>query len=170
MNEPDTSALRRTYRSAATALHESDSLVVASQPKALYDMVADVTRMGEWSPVCRACWWDPGHGPRPGARFTGRNEWSDQTWETGSEVVVADHGREFAFVVSETGTRWGYEFSPVQGGTRVTESWDIPEPSLAVWRERAGADADAQVLDRIERTHTEIVATLAAIKRAAELT
>ena len=23
-------------------------------------MVSDVTRMGEWSPVCKACWWDEG--------------------------------------------------------------------------------------------------------------
>lgn len=166
MNEPDASSLRRRYRSPAAALHQSYSLVVAGRPEEVYDMVADVRRMGEWSPVCKACWWDPGHGPRAGARFTGRNEWSDQTWETGSEVVVADRGREFAFVVSETGTRWGYEFSAAQGGTRVTESWDIPEPALALWRERAGADADAQVLDRTERTHAEILATLAAIRRA----
>jgi hypothetical protein len=31
-------------------------------PESLYDMVCDVTRMGEWSPVCLACWWDDGQG------------------------------------------------------------------------------------------------------------
>ena len=30
--------------------------------------------MGEWSPICRACWWDEGGGPQVGAWFTGRNE------------------------------------------------------------------------------------------------
>jgi hypothetical protein len=27
-------------------------------------MVADVTRVGEWSPMCTACWWDEGDGWR----------------------------------------------------------------------------------------------------------
>src|SRR5919197_5403834 len=101
----------------------SESIVVARPPDELYDMVADVTRMGEWSPVCKACWWDEGAAPRVGAWFTGRNEMGEHTWETRSEVVAADRGREFAFVVSVSGTRWGYEFAPVDGGTRLTESW-----------------------------------------------
>ena len=152
------------------ALHESGSVVVAREPDEVYDMVADVTRMGEWSPVCKACWWDVGDAPEVGARFTGRNELPDRTWETSSEVVVADRGREFAFVVSETGTRWGYEFRPVDGGTRVTEAWDLTPRVVAVWTERAGTDAEAQILDRVERTRAEIAATLAAIKKAAEAT
>jgi hypothetical protein len=151
------------------ALHESDSVVIARQPHEVYDMVADVTRMGEWSPVCKACWWEVDDTRGVGARFTGRNEMPDRTWETHAEVVAADRGREFAFVITETGTRWGYEFSPLDGGTRVTESWDIPPAAVAVWRERAGGDAEAQFVDRIERTRTEIAATLAAIKAAAEL-
>src|SRR5205814_328861 len=36
----------------------SDSIVVARSPEDLYDMVSDVTQMGSWSPVCKACWWD----------------------------------------------------------------------------------------------------------------
>ena len=55
-----------------SSLQYSESIVVARSPEALYDMVSDVTRMGEWSPVCTACWWDDGDGPRPGAWFTGR--------------------------------------------------------------------------------------------------
>jgi hypothetical protein len=149
------------------ALHESGFVVVARQPDEIYDMVADVTRMGEWSPVCKACWWEDGT-PGVGARFTGRNELFDRTWETHAQVVAADRGREFAFVVTETSTRWGYEFSPIDGATRVTESWDIPPSAVAVWKARAGADAEAQIVDRIERTRTEIAATLAAIKEAAE--
>src|SRR5688500_18974198 len=96
-------------------LEHSDSIVIARPPADLYDMVSDVTRMGEWSPVCKACWWDEGDTARVGAKFTGRNEVPDRTWETRSEVVAADPGREFAFVVESTGTRWGYTFSPVDG-------------------------------------------------------
>ena len=55
-------------------LRYTESAVVACPPDTLYNMVSDVTRMGEWSPICRACWWDEGQGPRAGAWFTGRNE------------------------------------------------------------------------------------------------
>ena len=57
-----------------SSLQYSESIVVARSPEVLYDMVSDVTRMGEWSPVCTACWWDDGDGPRIGAWFTGHNE------------------------------------------------------------------------------------------------
>jgi hypothetical protein len=92
---------------AMTSLHYSESVVVARSPEALYDMVSDVTRMGEWSPVCTTCWWDDGDGPREGAWFTGRNELPERTWETRSKVVAADRGREFAFMVNGSWVRLG---------------------------------------------------------------
>ncbi len=50
-------------------LYYSESVVTACSPEAAYDLVSDITRMGEWSPVCKACWWDEGDGPRVGAWF-----------------------------------------------------------------------------------------------------
>ncbi|HEY4408511.1 MAG TPA: SRPBCC family protein [Acidimicrobiia bacterium] len=149
-------------------LRHSDSIVVARSPEDLYDLVADVTHMGEWSPVCKACWWDGGDGPRLGALFTGRNELPERTWETRSEVVAADRGREFAFVVQMTGTRWGYTFTPVEGGTELTESWEFPPGAFAVLQERFGDDAPVQIANRQELARTGIAATLAAIKKTAE--
>jgi Polyketide cyclase / dehydrase and lipid transport len=149
-------------------LRESGSIVVARSPEELYDLVADVTRMGEWSPVCKACWWDDGQDPRVGAGFTGRNELPDRTWETHSEVVAADPGREFAFVVTVTGTRWGYTFTPVDGGTELTESWEFPSDGYAFFQDRYGDDAAAQIAARQELARTGIATTLAAIKKTAE--
>lgn len=133
-------------------------------------MVTDVTRMGEWSPVCKACWWDEGSGPRIGARFTGRNEVPERTWETRSEVVAADRGREFAFVVAEppTRARWGYTFEPVDGGTRLTETWDFPPEGAAFFAARFGDDAPAQIATRSDAAEQGIAATLEAIKQSAE--
>ena len=88
--------------------HQSGSVLVACPPEALYDLVSDVTRTGEWSPICEACWWDEGDGPRVGAHFTGRNVTPSRTWETRCVVVAADPGREFAWVVGEDIVRWGY--------------------------------------------------------------
>jgi ribosome-associated toxin RatA of RatAB toxin-antitoxin module len=44
-------------------LEYSEAVFVEASPQALYEMVSDVTRMGDWSPICKACWWDDGDGP-----------------------------------------------------------------------------------------------------------
>jgi hypothetical protein len=146
----------------------SDSIVVARAAEDLYDMVSDVTRMGEWSPVCKECWWEEGGAPVVGAWFIGRNEVPDRTWKTRSEVVVADRGREFAFIVGGSYARWGYTFTPIEGGTRITESWEFLPDAATLFEERFGAEAQAQTDDRAESARTGIAATLAAIKRSAE--
>jgi hypothetical protein len=149
-------------------LQYSESIVVACSPEALYDMVSDVSRMGEWSPVCRACWWDDGDGPRPGAWFTGRNETPDRTWDTRSQVVTADRGREFVFAVGGSWVRWGYAFTPAAEGTLLTESWEFLTAGITRFHDRYGDDAEAQIADRTEAARAGIPATLAAIKKAAE--
>ena len=146
----------------------SDSIVIARSPEELYDMVSDVTRMGEWSPVCRACWWDDGDSALVGAWFTGRNELPERTWETRSKIVAADRGREFAFIVGGSYVRWGYTFTTIEGGTQVTESWEFLRGGAVMFEERFGADANAQVANRAELARTGIPATLAALKRIAE--
>jgi hypothetical protein len=151
-----------------TSLHYSESVVVARPPEVVYDMVSDVTRMGEWSPVCKACWWDEGEGPRQGAWFTGRNELPERTWETRSRVVAADRGREFAFEVNGSWVRWRYTFAAVDGGTLVTESWEFLPDGIAGFHDRYGENAPAQIADRAEKARTGIPVTLAAIKKAAE--
>jgi hypothetical protein len=131
-------------------------------------MVSDVTRIGEWSPVCKACWWDEGSSARAGGWFTGRNATADRTWETRSEVVVAERGREFAFIVGGSYVRWGYTFTVVGEGTRVTESWDFLPEGIAMFEEKFGADAPTQISDRTKAAHDGIPLTLAALKRTAE--
>jgi hypothetical protein len=152
-----------------TSLSYSEPIVISRSAETLYDLVSDVTRMGEWSPVCKACWWDSGiTTPQVGAWFTGRNEIPGRTWETRSEVVAAAPAREFAFLVGGAWVRWGYTFTPVDGGTQVTESWEFLPAGLARFEERYGADAQAEIADRTEAARAGIPVTLAAIKRAAE--
>jgi hypothetical protein len=151
-----------------TKLSHAESIVIARTPEDVYDMVADVTRMGEWSPVCKACWWDDGGGPAVGAWFTGRNELPERTWETRSEVVAADRGREFTFLVGGKLVRWAYTFTPVDGGTKVTEAWDFLPDGIAMFEERFGDDADGQIANRSEAARVGIPATLATLKHIAE--
>lgn len=146
----------------------SESIVIHRPPEVLYALVSDVTRTGEWSPICKACWWDEGHGPHAGAWFTGRNETPERTWETRSEVIVAEPGREFTFVVGGSLVRWRYTLSPVDAGTELTESWEFLPGGIARFEDRYGADAQGQIANRTEEAHQGIPITLAAMKRIAE--
>ncbi|MEX2100842.1 MAG: SRPBCC family protein [Acidimicrobiia bacterium] len=136
----------------------SGTMVIAADPETLYDMVSDVTRMGEWSPACQSCAWDAesldgGDRPAVGSWFTGKNKLGDFEYETRCEVTVADRGKEFTWVVGgaeEGAAQWRYTFAAVDGGTEVEESsallrlsgffTDMPEDRLReiVARNQAG--------------------------------
>lgn len=157
------------------SVHEFHDFVhVQAAPEDVYRLVADITRMGEWSPVCKECWWDTdaaaanGQVVKVGDWFTGRNELPDRTWETRSQVVAAEPGREFAFVVWGAYVRWGYAFDADGRGTKVTESWHVLPAGVAYFVERFGDNADAELELRHQLARTGIPQTLAAIKAAAE--
>jgi hypothetical protein len=151
------------------SLRHSDSILIAAAPDALYDLVSDVTRTGEWSPVCRACWWDDERvGAQVGSWFTGRNETPTRTYETRSHIVVADRGREFAWVVGDSYVRWGFTMAAAGDRTRLSESWEFRPEGLAMFADNFGERAGAEIENRTAAAHAGIPATLAAIKRIAE--
>src|SRR6188472_460372 len=101
---------------------------VDATPEALYDMVSDVTRMGEWSPETVRCEWvDGATGPAVGAKFKGSNKRGIARWSTTPTVVVADGNREFAFVVDDT-TKWSFRCEADGEGTRLVESFEMLAP------------------------------------------
>src|ERR1700727_2999406 len=111
---------------------DSDETVVNAAPGRIYDLVADLPRMGEWSPECHSVEWEGGVGaPAEGARFVGHNRGGPRRlmkWSRRGRVLAADPGREFAFVTEEGGhesTVWRYRFEAIEGGTRVTESYEV---------------------------------------------
>ncbi len=151
-----------------SSISYSQSIVVWAPAESVYDLVSDITRTGEWSPICKACWWDEGAGPREGAWFNGRNESDGRIWETRSKVDVAIRGREFAWLVGGGYARWGFTFTPVYGRTRLTESWEFRPEGIARFQDKYGSEAAAEIDKRTEQAHTGIPATLAAIKKLAE--
>lgn len=149
-------------------LTHSSSVVVACSPEAVYDLVSDVTRTGEWSVQCRACTWEGDGGPRVGAWFTGRNEAAGRTWETRSQVVVADRGREFAWEVGRGYVHWSFSMEPVDGGTRLTQSWAFLPAGIAFFHESYGEAAERQIATRTRAAHEGIPQTLENVRRIAE--
>lgn len=114
------------------------SIEIAAPPTSVYDLVADVTRMGEWSPECYQCEWVGDlHEPVVGARFRGHNRMGPLRWSTTCQIVTADRGREFAFTVmhdknNRESTRWRYCMSVTEAGTLLSESFEFvwcPLPS-----------------------------------------
>ena len=79
------------------------SIVVRRPPLEVWAAVADITRMGEFSPECIAGrWLDGATGPAVGARFEGDNVAkvagrTVKSWTTTSEVTRCEPGEVFAF-------------------------------------------------------------------------
>ncbi len=141
---------------------------IGASAEQLYDMVADLPRMGEWSPECAAVEWiDGSTGPVVGARFCGHNRGGPRgllKWSRRGTVLTADRGREFAFATEEggvEGTIWRYRFEPVEGGTLVTETYTVDK--IPMW---------ARIVDVPTNRHRELLEgmahTLAELKLAAE--
>ncbi|MFO7589816.1 MAG: SRPBCC family protein [Acidimicrobiia bacterium] len=108
--------------SSVTATRE-----IAATPDVLWAMVADVTRMGEWSPENTRCKWLRGaRGPEIGARFKGVNRNGRRRWSTVSTVTESRPGAVFAFETAAGPfaiSTWEYRFVPSGAGTTVTETW-----------------------------------------------
>lgn len=146
---------------------------VNAPPEKVYELVSDVTRMGQWSPeTVRARWLGGVTGPAVGARFRGTNRRGVAVWVTTPKVVAAEPGREFAFVVplavvGRELTKWTYRFEPgADGGTTVTESFetvnDIPRYITFMYRSLMG------VTHRESDLEANMQSTLERIKAAAE--
>lgn len=102
------------------------SLDINAPAADVYALVADLPRMGEWSPqTTRVVWRGGATGPAEGAKFRGDNKHGLLRWSTFGTVTVAEPGKEFAFEVGFGPlpvARWGYRFEPLPGGgCRVTE-------------------------------------------------
>lgn len=118
----------------------SASVTIDRPPADVFAAIADVTRMGEWSPEnTGARWVDGADGPTVGARFEGDNEAklgpvTLKKWTTTSEVTAYEPVSLFEFV-AEGYTTWRYEFEAVGDGTKVTES--VSHPPYAGWQKFA---------------------------------
>ncbi len=154
--------------------HEA-SIDIAAAPADVYNMVSDLTRMGEWSPESTGGKWSEGSPSQVGATFIGTNEMASMgdmpshAWESSCEITVAEPGSQFEFIVRDMEgggpySRWTYSMQDNNsGGTKLTEAWivdDIP-PAMAEAGEEMLTARNKMVADGIE-------ATLAAIKASAE--
>src|SRR5690349_23318238 len=73
-------------------------VVVDAPPSAVWEVVGDPTRTGEWSHECTTvAYVDGATTARPGARFRGRNRVGRSGWSRTSEIVALDEGRSITW-------------------------------------------------------------------------
>jgi hypothetical protein len=114
-------------------MQASVTVAMDAPAEQIWDLVADVRNTGKFSPeTFEAEWLDGATGPALGAKFRGhvkRNEIGPIYWTT-CRVTACEPGSEFGFEVlagSRPVNNWHYLFTPVDGGTEVTESFRMTE-------------------------------------------
>jgi len=162
-----------------TGLAAAAEEVVAAPPELVWDLVADVTRVGGWSPECiRAAWLGEPGRPQPGARFTGHNRFPDGfEYEVTCVVTEADRPRAFGWVVlddsgdpARPSSSWRYEIDPLPRGSRVRQRF-THGPGASYLRAVAAKAPDraaAIIAARRDGLRANMSATLRAMKAAAE--
>jgi hypothetical protein len=113
--------------------HDEVSIEIDASPDQVYALIADIPRMGEWSPECIRCEWAKGATePVVGARFKATNKGGrGPAWFNTPTVTIAEPGKQFAFNRNGPGIgsyTWRYVMEPTATGTRLTESFDAERP------------------------------------------
>lgn len=153
----------------------SASVDIAARPERVWDIVADVTLMPQWSTELLSVEWAEGfHASALGARFLGRNRHrAVGEWTTVSQIVVFDPPRAFGWVVGDprnaTAT-WIFELLPVRDATRLSYHAQIgPGPSgVTMLIEREPHRAQEIVANRLGQFRGSMQATLEGIRALAE--
>lgn len=142
----------------------SVTIHVEAPPTKVWELVSDVTRIGELSPeTFEAEWIGGASGPAVGARFRGhvrRNGRGPVYWTT-CEVTACEPGREFAFDVLLNGkpvNTWRYILRSEGEGTELTESFCLADslPTRLYWllagwaRKRTNLEGMRRTLERVK--------------------
>jgi len=168
--EPASDAWLRDRRYAPEMADQvSVSEEIGAPAERVWAMVADVTRMGEWSPETKGAVWLKGATTAtPGASFRGTNRNGKKQWETTATIIAADPGKTLSFKVTAVAgvkvSEWRYDFDDTESGCRVTETWIDRRNGLTkvLGKPISGVD------DREEHNKAGMVETLSRLKAAAE--
>jgi hypothetical protein len=105
--------------------------VTAASPEQVWAVVADVTRVGEWSHECRgAVWLDGATAAAPGARFGGSNRLGRVKWSRVNEIVTAEapHLLVWRTVPSRMypdSTEWQIRIDADDDSTRIVQTFEV---------------------------------------------
>ncbi|WP_370969636.1 SRPBCC family protein [Amycolatopsis sp. cg9] len=153
-----------------TAPNATGRIEIGAAPEVVYALVSDPGKLAEVAEEYAGHRWVGGaDGPAVGAKFRGRNRRGFRRWSTLSTITDAEPGRRFGFEVTSVAglpvSRWQYDIEPAGAGCVVVESMWERRPA---WF-KVPTSTVTGVWDRDTANAGNIAATLARLKRAAEV-
>jgi iron-sulfur cluster repair protein YtfE (RIC family)/uncharacterized protein YndB with AHSA1/START domain len=111
----------------------------SAPPEAVWRVLADVTRVGEWSHECHTVTWADGSTrAEVGARFRGSSRSGFARWTRPCVVTVCDAPNVFAYRTQGRllgdSTEWYFELRADEGGTAIAQHYRVRR--LPVWADR----------------------------------
>jgi uncharacterized protein YndB with AHSA1/START domain len=109
----------------------SAAVEVAAPPEEVWAIVADPTRVGEWSHEARrAAWIPPATGLAVGARFSGTNTLGPVRWVRVNEILAVEPGHAISWRTVPSrrypdSTRWTLSVEPVGDRTLLRQEFEI---------------------------------------------
>lgn len=122
-----------------TRLSGRTSLHATAAPETIWPILADVTRVGQWSHEGHtATWIDGATHAAVGARFRGTSRSGFAQWSRSCTVQVCASPNQFGYRTEgrllRDSTEWLWTLEPEAGGTRITQHYRVR--SLPVWADR----------------------------------
>jgi len=103
---------------------------VPASPEQVWAVLADVTRVGEWSHECRtAQWLDGAREAAVGARFRGANKARFARWSKPCTITELEPSRRLVYRtnggIMGDATEWTFALEATGDGCRVVQSYEI---------------------------------------------
>lgn len=149
----------------------SESVLVDCAVDQAWALIADVTRMGEFSPECVAVRWTRGSAPVVGNSFDGTNlavlgteeRRVEAEWTRPCTITRCEPNKVFAYTVGDRydgtpASEWEFELSRTEDGAcRIVQTFRHRGDGLSGIRVQA--DADPQRAEEIVAARTDDLAT-----------
>jgi uncharacterized protein YndB with AHSA1/START domain len=106
-------------------------VIVDAPIEAVWRVVSDVTRVGEWSHECRRVeWLDGATTAVPGVRFRGVNKAGPWSWSRVNEILAADEPhtlvwRTISTLLYPDSSEWRITLDRAEGRTRIVQSFQV---------------------------------------------
>ncbi|MFI7152657.1 SRPBCC family protein [Nonomuraea sp. NPDC050022] len=146
---------------------------VDNSPEEMWELITDVSRIGEWSPECTgATWLDDGDGPAIGRRFEGRNRFPNgQTTSVTCEVTEVEPGRRFAWAALDgegwRASLWSYDLTPDSGQTIIKHTFVHAYGNTGLRQAILNNPGDASAIleERLARLRANMTKTIRAMTK-----